>query len=69
MGPVYSGRILSLHIEERTVREAAKGQQAGIKIPDFPGIKLGDIVECYEFMPVARSTAWKPTGRVLHMEN
>ena len=42
MGPVYSGKIASLHIEDRSVKEVVKGQQAGVKILDYSKVKVGD---------------------------
>ena len=35
MGPTYSGKIESLHIENNPVRQARLGQQVGIKIKNF----------------------------------
>lgn len=48
MGPVYSGVIQSMQIDRNPVKEAAKGRQVGIKIPDWKGARLGDLVEVYE---------------------
>lgn len=69
MGPAYQGKITSLHIETRSVKEAGKGQQVGIKILDFPDVKTGDLVECFETLPATRGTAWKPSGKVVHLES
>jgi translation initiation factor IF-2 len=64
MGPVYSGVIESLHIEEKAVSKVAQGQQAGIKIKGFTKARVGDLVEVYRppKKPVPR---WQPTGRVI----
>jgi translation initiation factor IF-2 len=64
MGPVYSGKIESLHIEKDAVKEAKVGQKVGLKISDFNRAKKGDLVETYEKLkPETRST-WHPRGRV-----
>jgi translation initiation factor IF-2 len=64
MGPVYSGKIESLHIEKDVVKEAKVGQQVGLKVSDFNRVKKGDYVETYEkIKPEARAT-WHPKGRV-----
>lgn len=64
MGPVYSGKIESLHIEQDAVKEAKKGQQVGLKISDFNQAKKGDLVETYEKRKIEASTSWHPKGRV-----
>ncbi|MGD9040425.1 MAG: hypothetical protein PVH82_12365 [Desulfobacteraceae bacterium] len=64
MGPVYSGKIESLHIEQDAVKEAKKGQQVGLKISDFNQAKKGDLVETYEKQKLEASTPWHPRGRV-----
>lgn len=69
MGPVYSGRIDSLHIESDVVKEAKVGQHVGLKLAGFSRVKVGDLVECFEGAPVRRSTAWSPSGAILHFES
>ena len=64
MGPVYSGKIESLHIEKDAVKEARAGQQVGLKISDFNEAKKGDLVETYEKVKPEASSAWHPRGRV-----
>ena len=64
MGPVYSGKIESLHIEKDAVKEARVGQQVGLKISDFSEAKKGDLVETYEKVKPEASSAWHPRGRV-----
>lgn len=64
MGPVYSGKIESLHIEQDAVKEAKKGQQVGLKISDFNQAKKGDLVETYEKQKPEASATWHPKGRV-----
>lgn len=48
MGPVYSGVIQSMQIDRKPVKEASRGRQVGIKIPDWKEAKIGDLVEVYE---------------------
>lgn len=67
MGPIYTGRIESLHIERDAVKEAKKGQQAGIKILGFDAAKVGDIVECYEKGQVDSAQPWRPSGTIIHL--
>jgi translation initiation factor IF-2 len=64
MGPVYSGKIESLHIEKDTVKEAKAGQQVGLKISDFKKAKVGDLVECYETTKQEVPLTWQPRGGV-----
>jgi translation initiation factor IF-2 len=64
MGPVYSGKIESLHIEQDAVKEAKKGQQVGLKISDFNQGKKGDLVETYEKQKSEAGATWHPKGRV-----
>jgi translation initiation factor IF-2 len=64
MGPVYSGKIESLHIEQDAVKEAKKGQKVGLKISDFNRAKKGDLVETYEKRTSEASATWHPKGRV-----
>jgi len=64
MGPVYSGKIESLHIEQDAVKEAKTGQKVGLKISDFKRAKKGDLVETYEKLKSKASATWHPKGRV-----
>ncbi|MGQ9485496.1 MAG: hypothetical protein ACUVSA_11160 [Desulfosoma sp.] len=48
MGPDYAGFIQSMQVDRNPVKEAGKGRQVGIKIPDWKGARLGDLVEVYE---------------------
>jgi translation initiation factor IF-2 len=64
MGPVYSGKIESLHIEKDAVKEAKVSQKVGLKISDFNRAKKGDLVETYQKLKPEASTAWHPRGRV-----
>lgn len=65
-GIVYVGTIGSLHIEERAVKEASKGQQVGLKISGFKRAKKGDLLECFETLPV-KNRRWQPRGGVFDL--
>lgn len=64
MGPVYSGKIESLHIEQDAVKEAKVGQKVGLKVSDFNQAKKGDLVEIYEKRKAEAGATWHPKGRV-----
>lgn len=66
MGPVYTGRIDSLHIEKSVVKEARKGQQVGLKVTDFKTVREGDLIECFESAP-ERKPGWQPSGKIIDM--
>ncbi len=66
-GEVFRGKIASLHIEKDAVMEARKGQQAGLKVPDFNRGKVGDLVECFEDVVSRKGKAWEPRGGVFHI--
>lgn len=64
MGPVYSGKIESLHIEKNTVQIAKRGQQVGLKISDFKKVSIEDLVECYR--PASqKKQIWSPQGSLI----
>jgi translation initiation factor IF-2 len=67
MGPVYTGKIGSLQIEKRGVKEVTAGQRAGIKISDFNQARIGDLVECFERAQQAKHSAWKPSGSIISL--
>ncbi len=66
MGPVYSAFIESLHIENHTIQKATMGQQAGIKIKDFKGAKIGDLVETFKPLLEKNSPVWHPKAEIVH---
>lgn len=66
MGALYTGTIESLHIEQDAVREAAKGQQVGLKIKDFSKARIGDLVESFKAGPGKQVRAWQPQGRIYY---
>lgn len=65
MGPVYAGKIDSIHIEKNAVQTIHPGQKAGIKIKDFNKVKIGDIVESYRPPSPKKTRAWSPTGQII----
>jgi translation initiation factor IF-2 len=65
MGPVYSGKIESMHIEKNAVQKATQGQQVGIKIKDFNKAGIGDFIESFLPLPLKRTCIWQPTGRII----
>ena len=64
MGPVYTGRIESLHIERNTVKQASAGQQAGLKIHGFQQAHIGDLVEAFK-SERSSHRPWQPSGLIL----
>ena len=64
MGPVYTGKIESLHIGTKAVNQAKKGQQVGLKISDFKDAKIDDLVECFKSVQPDTSKIWRPRGGV-----
>lgn len=65
MGTVYTGKIESIHIEKKAVKEARTGQQAGLKIEGFNQARIGDLVECFEKTGQGQSIGWRPTGSII----
>jgi translation initiation factor IF-2 len=63
-GPVHMGTIDSLHIEKDAVREAAAGQQVGLKIHNFNKARVGDLVESFEVAHPKKPFRWQPRGGV-----
>ncbi len=50
----YDGKIEALKRFKDDAREVAAGFECGIKIENFNDIKVGDVLECYELLSVAR---------------
>ncbi len=48
MGPVHTGTLESMHIEEKIVNKAVIGQEVGIKIRNFKRVKIGDLLETFK---------------------
>ena len=66
MGPIYTGRIESLKIDRKAVREARAPQQVGIKIHGFNRAKVGDLVESFKTVLPEQDRGWSPRGEVLY---
>jgi translation initiation factor IF-2 len=52
---VYDGKIASLKRFQDDVREARSGQECGIHIAGYDDVKVGDRLEAYEVVTVART--------------
>ncbi len=52
---IYSGRIESLKRFKDDVREARAGQECGIRVAGYDDIKVGDRIEAFEVVSVART--------------
>ena len=51
---IYTGRLGSLKRFKDDVKEVTNGMECGLNIENFNDIKIGDIVEGYEQVEVAR---------------
>ncbi|HCJ66257.1 MAG TPA: translation initiation factor IF-2 [Elusimicrobia bacterium] len=51
---IYDGRIISLRRFKEDVREVEKGYECGLGLENFQDLKIGDILEIYEKVEVAR---------------
>lgn len=67
MGPVYLGKIASMHIAKDSVSKATPGQQVGIKIDDFKNVRVGDLVESYQIIYDRNTPPWRPSGKIMHL--
>jgi len=68
MGPIYTGRIESLQIDRKKVREAKAAQQVGIKIHEFNKAKVGDLLESFKTVPPEKDRVWSPRGEVIYLD-
>jgi len=66
MGPVYTGKIVSLHIGKDAVQVAKAGHKVGLKIPDFKNATIGDLVESFLAGAGKTTRPWSPTGGIFH---
>jgi len=64
MGPVYTGRISSLHIGHDAVQTVKPGQKVGLKIRDFKKLAIGDLVESFLQKSGKLNQPWSPRGGV-----
>lgn len=67
MGPIYSGKFSSLHIEKNVVSKATISQQVGVKIDDFKNVHVGDLVESYQIITDRHAPRWRPSGKIIHL--
>ncbi len=51
---VYEGKVASLRHLKDDIREAANGQECGIRIAGYDDVKEGDIIEAYEIQEIKR---------------
>lgn len=51
---IYDGNINSIQREKDSVKEVKKGLECGITIENYSDIKVGDIIEAYEMVEIAR---------------
>jgi translation initiation factor IF-2 len=65
MGPIYTGKIKSLQIENKPVQAAKAHDQVGIKVPGLrKQVKIGDLVECFQAVRSDQGEVWHPKGGV-----
>jgi translation initiation factor IF-2 len=60
---VHEGKLASLRRFKDDVREVAAGYECGLAIEGFQDVKVGDVVEAYERVAVARHIGSGPIGR------
>ena len=51
---IYDGNINSVQRGKDTVKEVKKGFECGITVENFSDIKVGDVIESYEMVEIAR---------------
>ena len=59
---IYQGRVDSLRRFKEDVREVRDGYECGISIENYNDIKVGDVIECYEVVEVARTLSGAPAS-------
>lgn len=69
MGPIYTGKIETMQIERKPIKQATANQQVGIKIRGFDKAKLGDLVESFRTVFPKKSYAWSPKGEVIYVDS
>jgi translation initiation factor IF-2 len=60
---VHQGKVSSLRRFKDDVREVAGGYECGLTLDGFQDVKVGDVIEAYERIPVARRISPAPSGR------
>jgi translation initiation factor IF-2 len=66
MGPVYTGKIGSLHIGKDAVGVAKAGHKVGLKILDFKNATIGDLVESFLPGDTKNIQPWSPRAGIFH---
>ncbi len=57
---IYEGRMESLRRFKDDAREVKDGYECGISIENYNDVKIGDMIECYEIIEVARTLSVEP---------
>lgn len=57
---IYEGRMESLRRFKDDAREVKDGYECGISIENYNDVKIGDVIECYEIVEVARTLSVEP---------
>ena len=60
---VHEGKLGSLRRFKDDVREVSAGYECGLTLEGFQDIKVGDVVESYEKIPVIRRISPNPSVR------
>jgi len=60
---VHEGKLASLRRFKDDVREVASGYECGLTLDGFKDVKVGDVIEAYERVPVIRRISPTPSGR------
>lgn len=60
---VHQGKVSSLRRFKDDVREVAGGYECGLTLDGFQDVKVADVIEAYERIPVARRISPAPSGR------
>ena len=57
---IYEGRMESLRRFKDDTREVKDGYECGISIENYNDVKIGDVIECYEIVEIARTLSVEP---------
>jgi translation initiation factor IF-2 len=60
---IHDGKLASLRRFKDDVREVAAGYECGLGLEGFQDIKIGDVIEAYERVPVIRRISPGPGER------
>jgi translation initiation factor IF-2 len=59
---VHEGKLASLRRFKDDVREVGAGYECGLALEGYQDLKVGDVVEAYERVPVIRRAGSSPEG-------